>query len=71
MERPERLERVRDQFRSVVPAKTEKALQISNRTALVAISATWTVFPVAAPVVELIDQLDKFLATQWLDPANK
>jgi GGDEF domain-containing protein len=70
VERPERLERVRDQFRSVVPAKTEKNLQVANRTALVSLSATWTVFSVVAPVVDLIDQLDKFLATQWQQPAK-
>jgi GGDEF domain-containing protein len=70
VERPERLERVRDQFRSVVPAKTEKNLQVANRTAMVSLSATWTVFSVVAPVVDLIEQLDKFLATQWHQPAK-
>jgi len=70
-ERTERLERVRDQFRSVVPPKTERNLQVANRTALVSLSATWTVFPVAAPVADLIEQLDRFLASQWQQPAAK
>ena len=70
-ERAERLERVRDQFRAVVPPKMEKNLQVANRTALVALSATWTVFSVAAPVADLIEQLDKFLANQWQQPAAK
>ena len=69
-ERADRLERVRDQFRSVVPPKTERNLQVANRTALVSLSATWTVFPVAAPVADLIEQLDKFLASQWQQPAK-
>jgi hypothetical protein len=70
VERAERLERVRDQFRSVVPPKAEKNLQVANRTALVSLSATWTVFSVAAPVGDLIEQLDKFLASQWQQPAK-
>jgi diguanylate cyclase (GGDEF)-like protein len=70
LERPGRLESVRDQFRSVVPVKTEKTIHASNRSAMVSISATWTVFSVAAPVVSLIEQIDKFLADR-LQPPGK
>jgi diguanylate cyclase (GGDEF)-like protein len=64
LERPNRLESVRDQFRSVVPVKMEKTIHASNRTAMVSISATWTVFSVTAPVAGLIAQLDKFLVNR-------
>jgi diguanylate cyclase (GGDEF)-like protein len=70
LERPNRLESVRDQFRSVVPAKMEKTIHASNRTAMVSVSATWTVFSVTPPVANLIDQLDKFLANRSLQPAK-
>jgi diguanylate cyclase (GGDEF)-like protein len=64
LERPNRLESVRDQFRSVVPVKMEKTIHASNRTAMVSVSATWTVFSVTAPVTGLIEQLDRFLTAR-------
>lgn len=68
-QRPDRLETVRDQFRSVVPAKTEKTISFSSRTALVALSATWTVFSINPPVEDLIHQIDAFLSSQLPHPA--
>ena len=65
LNRPGRLEQVRDQLRFIVPAKLEKTIQLPNRTALLPVSATWTVFQVAAPLEELLTQLDNFLSSQW------
>jgi hypothetical protein len=56
---------VRDQFRTLVPAKMEKTIHASNRTALISISSTWNVFQVVHPVAGVFEQLDKFLASQW------
>jgi diguanylate cyclase (GGDEF)-like protein len=70
LERPSRLESVRDQFRSVVPVKMEKTIHASNRSAMVSISATWTVFSVSPPVASLIVQLDKFLANRSPQPGK-
>jgi diguanylate cyclase (GGDEF)-like protein len=63
--RNERLETVRDQLRFLVPGKLEKTVDMANRSALLSISATWTVFPVLPPIETLTGQLDVFLAGQW------
>jgi GGDEF domain-containing protein len=63
--RADRLDRLQDRLRFLVPAKVEKMVELSNRSALLPISATWTVFEVTLPVEDLTAKLDQFLATQW------
>jgi diguanylate cyclase (GGDEF)-like protein len=65
MLRPDSLEKVRDQLRFLVPGKLEKTIELESRSALVPISATWTVFPVTLPVEDLGAKLDQFLAALW------
>jgi GGDEF domain-containing protein len=65
LERPDPIEKVRGQLVSLVPPKLERTIQLATRTALLPISATWAVFPVVAPLDDLIHQLDAFIATQW------
>jgi diguanylate cyclase (GGDEF)-like protein len=63
--RKERIDTVRDQLRFLVPGKLERTVEMGNRSAMLPISATWTVFPVAPPMETLTGQLDAFLAGQW------
>jgi diguanylate cyclase (GGDEF)-like protein len=65
LERTDGIEKVRHLFRAVVPAKIERTIHAANRTALISISSTWIMLPVALPVTDLVEQLDKFLANQW------
>jgi GGDEF domain-containing protein len=65
LERPDPIERVREQLGFLVPAKLDRTIQLPNRSALLPISATWTVFPVALPSAALSEQIDRFIAGQW------
>jgi GGDEF domain-containing protein len=65
LSRPDPLEKVREQLRFLVPGKLERTVELTNRSALLPISATWTVFSVTLPVEVLSEQLDQFLAGQW------
>lgn len=65
LHRPDRIERVREQLGFAVPAKMEKTIELTNRTALLPISATWAVFPVVPPLEELMQQLDGFISAHW------
>jgi GGDEF domain-containing protein len=64
LNRPDRIEKVREQLRFALSAKIERNFELTNRSALLPISATWVVFPVATPLEGLIEQLDSFLASQ-------
>ncbi|HEY4362608.1 MAG TPA: GGDEF domain-containing protein [Bryobacteraceae bacterium] len=63
--RAERLDRLQDRLRFLVPAKMEKMIELGNRSALLPVSATWAVFEIKAPIEDLTGKLDQFLATQW------
>ncbi len=65
LHRPDRLEKVREQLSFIIPSKLERTIQLPNRTALLPISATWTVFPIIPPIHDLLNQLDNFLSSQW------
>ena len=65
LDRPDPIERVREQLGFIVPPKLERNLQLPNRSALLPISATWAVFAVKAPVASLAEQIDQFVAGQW------
>ena len=62
--RPDRIEKVREHLRFLLPGRIERNLELSNRSALLTITSTWAVFPVAAPLEGLMEQLDSFLAGQ-------
>ena len=62
--RTDRIEKVREQLRFQLPAKIERTFELSNRSALLSISATWAIFPVTEPLDALIEQLDGFLTSQ-------
>jgi GGDEF domain-containing protein len=63
-DRPEPMEKVREQLRFAVPGKLERTVKLSNRSALVSVSATWTVFSIAVPLEGVIERLDGFLSSQ-------
>ena len=62
--RPERIEKVREQLRYTLPGRLERNFELPNRSAMLSITATWTVLPMNVPVEELVQQLDSFVATQ-------
>jgi GGDEF domain-containing protein len=64
LERRDTIEKVREQLRFTVPGKLERTVSLSNRSALVSVSATWAVFAIGLPFEVLIEQLDGFLSSQ-------
>jgi GGDEF domain-containing protein len=64
LHRPDRIEKVREQLRFLLPGKIERNFELSNRSVLLSISATWAVFPIGQPLEGLIEQLDSFLSGQ-------
>jgi GGDEF domain-containing protein len=69
LNRPDTIDKVRDQLRFALQGKIERNFELSKRTVLLSITATWAIFPVAPPLEELIGRLDTFLAAQ--SPAPK
>jgi hypothetical protein len=64
IERTERIDRIRTEIRSFADAKLERTIEVGQRTALIPISAAWSVFPVAPPWDALVKQLEGFTAAQ-------
>ncbi len=64
LNRPDTIEKVREQLRFALQGKIERNFELSKRTVLLSITATWTVFPVTPPLEGLIGRLDAFLSTQ-------
>lgn len=64
LNRPERIEKVRQHWRYVLPGKLERNFELSNRSVMLSISATWAVFTVAMPMDALVEQLDGFVTIQ-------
>ncbi len=64
LEREERLEKVRTEIRRFIEAKLEKTIEVGNRTVMLPISASWSIFPVAPPMEELLKKLEAFTAAQ-------
>ena len=64
LNRPDPIEKVREQLHYTVPGKVERNFELSNRSAMLTISAAWAIFPVSPPVENLIEQLDGFLTIQ-------
>jgi GGDEF domain-containing protein len=69
LKRPDTIDKVRDQLRFALQGKIERNFELSKRTVLLSITATWAIFPVTPPLEELITRLDTFLGAQ--SPAPK
>jgi GGDEF domain-containing protein len=65
LKRQDPIEKVRSELASTLPSRLERTVELSTRTVLLPISATWTAFPVALPLEDLIQHLDQFLSSQW------
>jgi GGDEF domain-containing protein len=64
LEREERLEKVRAEIRLFIEVKLEKTIEVGNRMVLLPISASWSIFPVAPPMEELLKKMEAFMAAQ-------
>ncbi|HTA72578.1 MAG TPA: diguanylate cyclase [Bryobacteraceae bacterium] len=64
MEREDRIEKVRTEIRRFAEAKLEKTVEVGNRTILLPVSASWSIFPVAPPLEELLKKMEAFTAAQ-------
>jgi GGDEF domain-containing protein len=64
LNRPDRIEKVREHLRFSLPPKVERNFELSKRSVLLSITATWAVFPVTPPLDEMVERLDTFLGTQ-------
>jgi GGDEF domain-containing protein len=64
LDRAERLDRVRAEIREFADAKLEKTTEVGQRTVLIPISASWSVFPLAPPLDAFLKQMEAFTAAQ-------
>jgi GGDEF domain-containing protein len=64
LERQGRIETVRTEISRFAEAKLEKTAEVGNRTVLLPISGTWSVFTVASPIDELLKKMEAFTASQ-------
>jgi diguanylate cyclase (GGDEF)-like protein len=64
LERDDRLEKVRTEIRRFAEVKLEKTAEVGNRTILLPISASWSIFTVTPPVEELLKKMEAFTAAQ-------
>jgi GGDEF domain-containing protein len=64
LERAERLERVRAEIRQFADIRFDKTVEVGQRTVLIPISATWSIFPLAPPLDAFLKQLEAFTAVQ-------
>jgi GGDEF domain-containing protein len=64
LERAERLEHVRAEIRQFADIRFDKTVEVGQRTVLIPISATWSIFPLAPPLDAFLKQLEAFSAAQ-------
>ena len=64
LEREDSLEKVRTEIRRFAEVKLEKTASVGNRTVLLPISASWSIFNVAPPMEELLKKMEAFTAAQ-------
>jgi hypothetical protein len=55
---------VRTEIRRFAEAKLEKTAEVGNRTVLLPISASWSIFAVTPPLEELLKKMEAFTAAQ-------
>ena len=59
-----RIDRVRTEIRQFADQKLEKTMEVGQRTVLIPITASWTVFPISPPRDILLKQVEAFAAAQ-------
>jgi GGDEF domain-containing protein len=64
LERTERLDRVRAEIRQFADTRVDKTVEVGQRTVLVPLSASWSIFPLTPPLDALLKQLEAFTAAQ-------
>jgi GGDEF domain-containing protein len=64
LDREERLDRVRTEIRQFADARFDKTTEVGQRTVLIPISASWSIFPLAPPLDAFLKQLESFTAAQ-------
>jgi GGDEF domain-containing protein len=64
LERAERIERVRTEIRQFADVKFDKTTEVGQRTVLIPISASWSIFALAPPLETFMTQLEAFAAAQ-------
>jgi GGDEF domain-containing protein len=64
LDRAERIDHVRAEFRHFADTKLEKTVEIGSRTVLIPISTNWSIFPIAAPAETLMKRVETFTAAQ-------
>jgi diguanylate cyclase (GGDEF)-like protein len=64
LEREDHLEKVRAEIRRFAEVKLEKTAEVGNRTVLLPISASWSIFAVTPPMDELLKKMEAFTAAQ-------
>lgn len=64
LERGERIDRVRTEIRQFADAKFDKTTEVGQRTVLIPVSASWSIFALAPPFDGVMKQLEAFVAAQ-------
>jgi GGDEF domain-containing protein len=64
LERTERLDRVRAEIRQFADVRLDKTVEVGQRTVLIPLSASWSIFPLTPPLDTFIKQLEAFTAAQ-------
>jgi|SRR5579864_1543350 len=64
IERAERIDRVRAEIRQFADLKLEKTMEVGQRTVLIPVTASWSVFPIAPPRDILLKQVEAFATAQ-------
>jgi len=64
LERPLRIDRVRYEVRQFADQKLERTMELGQRSVLIPIAASWSVFPVLPPFDTTMRQIEAFTAAQ-------
>jgi GGDEF domain-containing protein len=64
LQRAERLDRVRTEIRQFADVKFDQTTEVGQRTVLIPISASWSIFALAPPLEAVLKQLEAFTAAQ-------
>ena len=60
LERAERIDRIRTEVRRFADVKFDQTIEVGQRTVLIPISASWSIFALAPPLDALVKQLEAF-----------
>lgn len=64
MERPEPIDRVRNDIKRIAEVRIEKTFTIQGRTVLLPISVTWSAVGLIPPLANMVKQIQTFVASQ-------